>query len=523
MIKELNLSVTPVEAGEPDLLKDVVSGALGVDKQRIYGIVVVRRSIDARNSRIRINLTLEIYVDEKPEVTKPHFNYPFVGNKNPVVIVGAGPAGLFAALHLIELGFKPIILERGKEISGRKKDIAAIHTEHLINPDSNYGYGEGGAGTFSDGKLYTRSKKRGDVRKILEVFNFHGAQDEILVEAHPHIGTNVLPKVIGSIRETIEKSGGEYHFNSRVTDLILRDDRIKGVVLQNGDKVEGIAVILATGHSARDIYYLLQKNQIELEAKSFALGVRVEHPQELIDRIQYHGTGRGKYLPPAAYTMVEQVGERGVYSFCMCPGGVVVPAATAPGELVVNGMSPSNRGGKFANSGMVTEIRVEDLPKEFHRFGIFAGLEFQQAVERNCYHEAGESQLAPAQRLADFAKNRRSSSLPETSYRPGIMSSNMGNWLPDFVTARLREGLIKMGRKSNGYLTNEAIVLGAESRTSSPLRIPRSNDTLEQIQIKGLFPCGEGAGYAGGIVSSAVDGERVAEMIGKLFNETKNR
>ncbi len=518
MKKELNLAVTPSEAGEPERLKGVVSVALKIDIDRIYQIRIIRHSIDARNARIRINLSLEIYIDEKPaQISKPHFDYHYVGNKNPVVIVGAGPAGLFAALHLIELGFKPIILERGKQVGDRKRDIAAIHGEHVINPDSNYGYGEGGAGTFSDGKLYTRSKKRGDVRKILEVLNFHGAQDEILVEAHPHIGTNVLPKVIGAIRDTIIKAGGEYHFNSRVTDLIIQNNRAKGVVLQNGDKVEGVAVVLATGHSARDIYYILQRNKIELEAKTFALGVRVEHPQELIDKIQYHGTNRGNYLPPATYTMVEQVGDRGVYSFCMCPGGVVVPSATAPGELVVNGMSPSHRGGKFANSGMVTEIRMEDIPKEFQKFGLFAGLEFQQSVERNCFQAAGESQLAPAQRLADFVNNRRSSSLPETSYRPGISSSNMGDWLPHFVTARLREGLHKMGRKSNGYLTNEAIVLGTESRTSSPLRIPRSDETLEQLQIKGLFPCGEGSGYAGGIVSSAVDGERVAEMIGKMF------
>ncbi len=518
MKRELNIAVSPAEAGESDKLKSLVAASLKVDKDRIFEIVVVRHSIDARNSRIRINLSLEIYVDEKPEPTaKPFFNYPFVGNKKPVVIVGAGPAGLFAALHLIELGFKPILLERGKQVSERKKDIAAIHGEHLVNPDSNYGFGEGGAGTFSDGKLYTRSKKRGDVRKILEVLNFHGAQDEILIEAHPHIGTNVLPKVIGSIRETIEKAGGEYHFNSRVTDIILENDRIKGVLLQNGDKVEGIAVVLATGHSARDIYYLLQRKNIVLEAKSFALGVRVEHPQELIDKIQYHGTSHGKYLPPAAYTMVEQVGDRGVYSFCMCPGGVVVPAATAPGELVVNGMSPSHRGGKFANSGMVTEIRLEDIPKEFQKFGIFAGLEFQQAVEKNCFRAAGESQLAPAQRLADFANNSKGSSLPETSYRPGITPSDLGSWLPEFVTARLREGLLKMGRKSNGYLTNEAIALGTESRTSSPLRIPRMVETLENVQVKGLFPCGEGAGYAGGIVSSAIDGERVAEMIGQLY------
>jgi len=518
MKKELNLAVSPMEAGEPDKLKAVVAGALKVDSDRIFQLTVVRQSIDARNPRIKINLSLEVYVDEQPEKsTKPHFDYPNVTNKKPVIIVGAGPAGLFAALRLIELGFKPIILERGKQVSERKKDIAAIHGEHLVNPDSNYGYGEGGAGTFSDGKLYTRSKKRGDVRKILEVLNFHGAQDEILVDAHPHIGTNVLPRVIGSIRETIVRSGGEYHFNSRVTDLILSNDRISGVLLQSGEQVEGIAVILATGHSARDIYYLLQKHEIQVEAKSFALGVRIEHPQELIDKIQYHGNSRGKYLPPAAYTMVEQAGDRGVYSFCMCPGGMVVPAATAPGELVVNGMSPSSRGGKFANSGMVTEIRPEDIPKEFHKFGLFAGIEFQHAVEKSCFRAAGESQLAPAQRLADFVHNKKSATLPETSYRPGLIASNISDWLPDFVTVRLRQGLEKMGRKSNGYLTNEAIVLGAETRTSSPLRIPRLDDTLEHIRIKGLFPCGEGAGYAGGIVSSAVDGERVAEMVGMLY------
>src|SRR5665647_1517027 len=362
MRKELNLAVTPVEAGEPDKLKSVVSGVLKLDKDRIVQIVVVRQSIDARNARIKINLSLEVYIDEKPEkISKPHFDYPFVGNKKPVVIVGAGPAGLFAALHLIELGFCPIILERGKPVSERKKDIAAIHGEHLINPDSNYGYGEGGAGTFSDGKLYTRSKKRGDVRKILEVFNFHGAQDEILIDAHPHIGTNVLPRVIVAIRNSILNAGGEIHFNSRITDLVVKNQEAKGVVLLDGSIVEGIAIVLATGHSSRDIYRMLHEKGILLEAKSFAVGVRVEHPQELIDRIQYHGTRRGDYLPAASYSFVEQVNDRGVYSFCMCPGGMIVPAATAPGELVVNGMSPSDRGGLFANSGMVVEIRPGDL------------------------------------------------------------------------------------------------------------------------------------------------------------------
>ncbi len=518
MKREIDIVVSPVEAGEMKKLKEVVASHIKVEPSRVFDIVIRRRSIDARSSNIRINLGLDIFIDEpKGEIVKPHFDYPFVGNARPVVIVGAGPAGLFAALRLIESGFKPIILERGKVVSERKRDIAAIHGEHIINPDSNYGFGEGGAGTFSDGKLFTRSKKRGDVRKILEVFNFHGAQDEILIEAHPHIGTNVLPRVITSIRETILNAGGEYHFNSRVAGFILRDNVMKGVVLQNGDRVEGLAVVLATGHSARDIYRLLDQNGIMLEAKPFAMGVRVEHPQELIDKIQYHGASRGTYLPPAAYSFVEQVNQRGVYSFCMCPGGVVVPAATAPGELVVNGMSPSSRGGRFANSGMVTEVRLEDLPADYHASGAFAGLRFQEEIEKKCFVQAGNTQFAPAQRLYDFINNRGSGSLPETSYRPGIINSDMHNWLPEFVRTRLQIGLSQMGKKNRGYLTNEAIILGVESRTSSPVRIPRDGETLQHIQIKGLFPCGEGAGYAGGIVSSAVDGERVAEMIANLY------
>ncbi len=518
MKKELDIVVSPVQAADPEKLKVVAANHLRVEAARIYDILIRRRSIDARGSNIKINLGLDIFIDEKMgPIEKPHFEYPWVGNGRPVVIVGAGPAGLFAALHLIERGFKPILLERGKNVSERKRDIAAIHGEHIINPDSNYGFGEGGAGTFSDGKLYTRSKKRGDVRKILEVLNFHGAQDEILIEAHPHIGTNFLPKVISSIRETIVNSGGEYYFNSRVTGLILKDNRMTGVVLQNGDRVEGVAVVLATGHSARDIYRLLDQNGILLEAKAFAMGVRVEHPQELIDQIQYHGNSRGAYLPPAAYSYVEQVNQRGVYSFCMCPGGVVVPAATAPGELVVNGMSPSSRGGRFANSGMVTEVRLEDLPEAYQKMGQFAGLAFQEEVEKKCFAQAGNTQYAPAQRLFDFLNNRESASLPETSYRPGILSSDMHRWLPEFVRARLQLGLTQMGKKNRGYLTNEAIILGVESRTSSPVRIPRDPETLQHLHVKGLFPCGEGAGYAGGIVSSAVDGERVAEMIATLY------
>ncbi len=519
MKKEVNIAVTPRQAGEMKLLKEIVASTLKTDVSRIHQIVVRRRSIDARNSNIKINLGLDIFIDEvEPKAEKISFEYPNVANGRPVVIVGAGPAGLFAALRLIEEGFKPVILERGKSVPDRKLDIQILHKDHVVNPDSNYGFGEGGAGTFSDGKLYTRSKKRGDVRKIVEVLHFHGAQDEILIDAHPHIGTNVLPKVISAIRETIVRSGGEYHFNARVEDFLLKENRITGVRLQNGDNVEGIAVVLATGHSARDIYRLFEKHKLQLEAKSFAMGVRVEHAQELIDKIQYHGMARGQYLPPAAYSYVEQVNDRGVYSFCMCPGGVVVPAATAPGELVVNGMSPSSRGGRFANSGMVTEIRLEDIPADYHRkYGSLAGLVFQEELEKSCFREAGNSQFAPAQRLFDFINNRKPTSLPDTSYRPGIIPSEMHRWLPEFIRLRLQQGLVKMGNKNRGYLTNEAIILGIESRTSSPLRIPRDNETMQHVQIKGFFPCGEGAGYAGGIVSSAVDGERVAETIAQLY------
>ena len=519
MIKELNLVVSPAQAHDSLKLKIVVAENLAVESARINHLVVMRRSIDARNSNIRFNLGVKVYIDEEmPLSEKIQFEYTDVSQSPGVLIVGAGPAGLFAALHLIELGLKPVIFERGKIVSERKRDIAAIHGEQIVDPDSNYGFGEGGAGTFSDGKLYTRSKKKGDVRKILEVLNFHGAQDEILVDAHPHIGTNVLPRVIVAIRNTILNAGGEIRFNSRVANLVIRNQEAKGVVLWNGSIFEGIAVILATGHSSRDIYSMLHQNSILLEAKPFAVGVRVEHPQELIDRIQYHGTGRGTCLPAASYSFVEQVHDRGVYSFCMCPGGMIVPAATAPGELVLNGMSPSDRGGRFANSGIVVEIRPGDLPFNKKAEAIFAGLRFQEEIEQQCFRMAGNTLFAPTQRLNDFVNNRRSANLPPSSYLPGLIESPLHNWLPKLIGPALQDGLKLIGRKTKGYLTNEAVILGVESRTSSPVRIPRDMQTLEHVQIKRLFPCGEGSGYSGGIISSAIDGERVAESLANLYN-----
>jgi len=519
VIKELNIAISPDLVNDTAKLKVFVSENLNIEISRIFGFVIRRRSIDARNSNIRLNLGMDVYIDEPvPLKEKPVFYYPDVSKKPAVVIVGAGPAGLFAALHLIELGFKPIIFERGKMVSERKRDIAAIHREHIINPDSNYGFGEGGAGTFSDGKLYTRSKKRGDTRKILEVLNFHGAQDEILIDAHPHIGTNILPGVVVAIRNSILGAGGEIHFNSRITNLVIRDKEAKGVVLINGKTAEGIAVVLATGHSSRDIYIMLYEKGILLEAKPFAVGVRVEHPQEIIDIIQYHGIKRGSTLPPATYSFAEQVNDRGVYSFCMCPGGIIVPAATAPGELVVNGMSTSERGGRFANSGIVVEIRQGDFPLNNKIPEMLAGLRFQENIEKMCFEMAGKTQNAPAQRLADFVNGRKSYNLPQYSYKPGVIASPLNEWLPPFVVSGLQEAFKLIGSKKRGYITNEALVLGVESRTSSPVRIPRDMETLESVQIRRLFPCGEGSGYTGGIMSSAVDGERVAEMIAKLYN-----
>lgn len=513
MPTDITLILSPKEAASPDIYTSLAARKLGMTEDRIALIRIVRRSIDARGRSVKVNLGLQVYTD--PEgIPKPvHFDYPDVANAQPVVIVGAGPAGLFAALKLIERGIKPILLERGKDVSTRKKDVAAINRNGEVHPDSNYAFGEGGAGAYSDGKLFTRSKKRGDYRKALEVLRFHGADESILYDAHPHIGTDKLPRIIANIRQTILACGGEVFFETRVEDFILKNNTAAGVVDQNGGRIEGMAVILATGHSARDIYKTLHKNGIALEQKSFAMGVRVEHPQQLIDSIQYHNAaGRGEYLPAAAYSLVSQVGGRGVYSFCMCPGGFIVPALTQQGEAVVNGMSPAGRNSVYANSGIVTEVRLSDFAHLTPEYGVLAGLRFQEQFEKTAFENGGGKQVVPGQRLADFVVGKTSSSLPKTSYHPGCVPSDMYAWMPDFIAQSLRGGFDSFGHKMRGFVTNEAMILGVESRTSSPVRIPRDPDTLMHPQIQGLFPAAEGAGYAGGIVSAAIDGERCADV-----------
>lgn len=503
-----------VAANRAELLRQA-SIATGLAASEITDLQILRRSVDARQRVVKMNLTLRLYIGE-PAAEDPILlpDYPNVDAAEPVVIVGAGPAGLFAALRCIELGKKPIVLERGKDVRERRRDLRAININHIVDEDSNYCFGEGGAGTYSDGKLYTRSKKRGDVNRILRLLVGFGATREILVEAHPHIGTNKLPGIISKIRECIISQGGELRFNSRVADIILSGNQIKGVSLLNGDVVNASAVILATGHSARDIFELLGRKGIAIEMKPFALGVRVEHPQDLIDRIQYKCDVRGPYLPPAPYSIVKQVGggsSRGVYSFCMCPGGVIAPCATKPGEVVTNGWSPSKRDQPTANSGIVVELRPEDF-RAFSSKGALAAMAFQQSIEQKAWKEAGQTLRVPAQRLGDFARGLQSKDLPATSYKPGIASVELRSVFPDFIYRALQEGFKEFGKAMRGYLTNEAVVHAPESRTSSPVRIPRRADTLEHIQIRGLFPCGEGAGYAGGIVSAAIDGERCAEQ-----------
>ncbi len=522
MTQEYQIRVTPETAAQEQKIISFLSQEKGVDRKKVTAIRVLKRSIDARQRTVWINLTVRIYINEQPkeEWFEP-IVYPPVDNKPEVIVVGAGPGGLFAALRLIELGLRPIVVERGRNVRDRKKDLAQISREHIVDPESNYSFGEGGAGAYSDGKLYTRSKKRGNVEKILQVFCQHGASPSILVDAHPHIGTDKLPRVIENMRNTILTCGGEVHFETRMEQLILSGGEVKGIVTHNGKEFYG-PVILATGHSARDVYRLLEASGIAMEAKGIAVGVRLEHPAELIDQIQYHNReGRGKYLPAAEYSFVTQAGERGVYSFCMCPGGFIVPAASGPEQVVVNGMSPSNRGSRWSNSGMVVEIRPEDLKHLLLPSGqdnetspcpeVLQMMAFQEYLERQSWLQGGMKQTAPAQRMTDFTRKKLSFDLPETSYSPGVVSSPLHFWMPEFITSRLAEGFIRFGKSSRGFLTQEAVMIGVETRTSAPVRIVRDRETLQHLTTKGLFPCGEGAGYAGGIVSAAIDGERCAE------------
>jgi len=520
MKKTLTLRLSPKEAYTEELYEKIVRRNAKVSKDDDVTIRTTRRSIDARSKNVKINVQAEVYLNETPPALITYKKEAKnVKDADPAIIVGFGPAGMFAALRLIELGIKPIIIERGKEVQSRRRDIADINKKQIVNPDSNYCFGEGGAGTFSDGKLYTRSKKRGDVRRVLEILVAHGATEEILIDAHPHIGTNKLPNIISEIRAHILAAGGEIMFETKVKDFIIEKGEMKGVVTASGEKIKGLGVILATGHSARDIYELLDAKKVEIEAKPFAVGVRVEHAQSLIDSIQYHCETRGEYLPASSYSLVRQVKtrkvQRGVFSFCMCPGGFIVPAATAPGEIVVNGMSPSRRDSEFANSGIVVSVGLEDF-KKYQKHGALAGMYYQQEIEQTAFRFGGGGQQAPAQRLVDFVENKTSTNLLETSYQPGLQSANMREVLPDPVSYSLRNAFNYFGRKMKGYLTNEAQIVGVESRSSSPVRIPRDKETLEHVQIKGLFPCAEGAGYAGGIVSAAMDGEKCAEALVKV-------
>ncbi|MDO6760654.1 FAD-binding protein [Tamlana sp. 2_MG-2023] len=512
MVKEIQLRITLKEEERSDILVLKSALKLDIDREDITGVKVLRKSIDARKPKIIFNYKVAVYIREVlPKTSEYQFDYKDVSKAKPVHIIGFGPAGMYAALRCIELGYKPIVLERGKNVQDRRRDLKAINRDHFVNEDSNYCFGEGGAGTYSDGKLYTRSLKRGDVRRIFENLVFHGATEQILIDAHPHIGTNKLPKVVQNIRETILNYGGEVHFETRVTDFKLKNNAINAIQLQNGDELAVDKVILATGHSARDIFYLLHDKEVALEAKSFAMGVRVEHPQHIIDSIQYHCAGeRSELLPAASYGLVQQVNNRGVYSFCMCPGGFIVPAATANGEVVVNGMSPSKRNNLYANSGIVVEINVDTDLAKYEKFGVLKGLEYQKNLERLAFTAGGRSQVAPAQRLTDFVEGRLSNNLNDSSYQPGLKSAPLHSLLPKFIGGRLRKGFEAFGQKMKGYYTEEANIVGVESRTSSPVSIPRT-DTLEHPQITNLYPCGEGGGYAGGIVSAAMDGERCAE------------
>jgi hypothetical protein len=539
MTNEYQIRVLPEVAAQQELLKGYLADEYGLRLHEIMGVRILKRSIDARQRTIFVNLKVRVYVNELPlDDEYQHIVYPDVSHCPQVVVVGAGPGGLFAALRLIELGFRPVVLERGKDVHERKKDLAAIARTQQVDAESNYCFGEGGAGAYSDGKLYTRSKKRGNTEKILNVFCQHGASTAILADAHPHIGTDRLPQVIENMRNTIINSGGEVHFQTKMTQLHMQGERVVGVEAES--RVNPSApltcfyegpVILATGHSARDVYRYLASAGIELEPKGIAVGVRLEHPSILIDQIQYHRKeGRGRWLPAAEYSFVTQVEGRGVYSFCMCPGGFVIPAATGPEQIVVNGMSPANRGTQWSNSGMVVEIRPEDLESDITllrndetathgNYDPLRMMAFQEQLERDCWQQGNHNQMAPAQRMADFVNGKLSYDLPKSSYAPGLISSPLHFWLPPFVSKRLLQGFRQFGRQAHGFLTNEAVMIATETRTSSPVRIIRDGETLQHVRIQGLFPCGEGAGYAGGIVSAGVDGERCAEMCAVYLKE----
>ena len=547
MTQELQIRILPEQAASEQSIKQYVAREKGLDARTIKAVRTLKRSIDARQRTIFVNLTVRLYINELPtddEYVETY--YPMVDEGPEVIVVGAGPGGLFAALRLIELGCRPIVVERGKDVHTRKRDIARISREHTVDPESNYSFGEGGAGAYSDGKLYTRSKKRGSVEKILNVFCQHGASTTILSDAHPHIGTDKLPRVIENMRETIRRCGGEVHFETRMERLIIEKGEIVGIETNRGRSFRG-PVILATGHSARDVYRHLYASGVDIEAKGIAVGVRLEHPSELIDQIQYHNkNGRGKYLPAAEYSFVTQVEGRGVYSFCMCPGGAVVPAASGPEQIVVNGMSASHRGSRWSNSGMVVEIRPEDIDSPLlpspkgEEMGLppyqssplggnegghphpLAMLHLQEELERQCWMQGNRRQTAPAQRMVDFTRKKLSYDLPDSSYSPGLISSPLHFWMPEFICSRLQRGFEHFGRTSRGFLTNEATVIGMETRTSAPVRILRDRETLQHVSVAGLFPCGEGAGYAGGIVSAGIDGERCAEMASEYVKRINN-